>query len=194
MAAINRGIRFEICYSQCVSGDGNGRRNFISNFMNLVRATKGRGLVISSEARGVLGCRGPADVGNLLGVWGLARERAVEAMGVNCRAVVVNEGLRRTSFRGVVDVIDGGEPYVAPEGKGKGKGKRKLDEVEEVPKLSKRAKARLRKEKTKEMEEAPSPGQSSAPAIPSSSSKPEPETGPEPDVTSRSTIKSTSNG
>lgn len=183
MAAINRGIRFEICYAQCVAGDGIGRRNFISNFMNLIRATKGRGLVISSEARGVLGCRGPADVGNLLGVWGLARERGVEAMGVNCRAVVVNESLNRTSFRGVVDVIDGGEPYVAPEEKGK----RKRGEVEEqTPKLSKRAKARLKKESAKTVEATSLPIQNTTSSDTNTLQRAKEKT--------PSTIKSTSNG
>lgn len=172
MTAINRGVRFEICYSQCIDSDSNGRRNFISNVMNLVRATKGRGLIVSSEARNVLSVRGPADVGNLLGVWGLARERAAETIGVNCRAVIVNEGLKRTSFRGVVDVIDGGEPYVAP-AKDQGNAKRKRDEGEgeDTPKLSKRAKARLRKEaKANELRESSAqsttPNLLTAPATP----------------------------
>ena len=152
MTAVNRGIRIELCYAQLTSGDANARRNVIANVMSIVRATKGRGLVISSEARGVLGVRAPADVGNLLGVWGLAREKASEAMGVNCRAVVVNEGLKRSSYRGVVDVIDGGEPYVptaTDKDKGKekeketitaGKGKRKAEDEnpDGTPKMSKR--------------------------------------------------------
>ncbi len=77
MTAINRGIRIEICYGQATGEDSSARRNFISNTMAIVRATKGRGIVISSEARNVLGLRAPADVLNLLGVWGLARERGV---------------------------------------------------------------------------------------------------------------------
>lgn len=68
--------------------------------------------MLSSEARDVLGCRSPADVLNLLNVWGLSRDRGVEAMGVNPRGVVVNEGLKRSAFRGVIDVIDGGEREV----------------------------------------------------------------------------------
>jgi len=112
MAAVNRGIRFEICYGQATLDDSGARRNFISNVMALVRCTKGRGFVVSSEARDVLGCRAPADVLNLLNVWGLSRDRGVEAMGVNPRGVVVNEGLKRSAFRGVIDVIDGGEREV----------------------------------------------------------------------------------
>ncbi|ORY57186.1 RNase P subunit p30 [Pseudomassariella vexata] len=105
MAAVNRGMRFEICYAQFLLADARGRSNFIGNVMSLMRATKGRGLVVSSEAKGVMGLRGPADVANLLAVWGLGTERGMEALGVNPRAVVVNEGIKRTSFRGVIDIV-----------------------------------------------------------------------------------------
>lgn len=37
----------------------------ISNSMNLVRATKGRNIILTSEARRVLDLRGPYDVMNL---------------------------------------------------------------------------------------------------------------------------------
>ncbi|EKD18079.1 RNase P subunit p30 [Drepanopeziza brunnea f. sp. 'multigermtubi' MB_m1] len=163
MTAVNRGVRIEICYAQASEGGSEARRNFISNAMAVVRATKGRGLVISSEAQSVLGCRAPADVVNLLGVWGLARERGAESMGVTSREVVVNEGVKRRSFRGVVEVIDGGENELAKvdaEGKGKGKGgkareengnaqkgnKRKVEETnaDGTPMLSKRAMKRAK--------------------------------------------------
>jgi ribonuclease P/MRP protein subunit RPP1 len=108
MTAVNRGIRFEICYAQVVTGDSERRRNVIANVMAIVRGTRGRGLVVSSGAEGVLNVRPPADVVNLLGVWGLARERGLEAMGVNPRAVVVNEALKRKSFRGVVEIVNAG--------------------------------------------------------------------------------------
>lgn len=89
--------------------DAGARRNFISNCLGILRATRGRGLVVSSEARGVLGVRAPADVINLMAVWGLGRERGMESLNVNPRSVVENERIKRTSFRGVIDVIDGGE-------------------------------------------------------------------------------------
>ncbi|KAL8733527.1 MAG: hypothetical protein Q9181_003542, partial [Wetmoreana brouardii] len=50
LAAIERGIRFEICYGVGLLGSGEQRRNLISNATQLVRATKGRGVVVSSEA------------------------------------------------------------------------------------------------------------------------------------------------
>lgn len=110
--AIARGIKFEICYAQALEGDKDQRKNFVSNVTAIVRATRGRGLVLSGEAGRAVCIRAPADVLNLLNVWGVGRERGVEAMGVNPRSVVVNEGIKRRGFRGVIDVVHGGERSV----------------------------------------------------------------------------------
>ncbi|KAL2270997.1 hypothetical protein VTJ83DRAFT_368 [Remersonia thermophila] len=129
MAAVARGIRFEVCYAQALgSGPGAGgaaekqraRANFIGNVQSLVRATKGRGVILSSEARSALGLRAPADVVNLLAVWGLGPEKGFAALGEAPRSVVVNEGLKRRGFRGVVDIVKTAEG-----------GKRKQDGDEE---------------------------------------------------------------
>jgi ribonuclease P/MRP protein subunit RPP1 len=125
MAAVQRGVRFEVCYSQAL-GEGAGAReraNFIGNVQALVRATKGRGVVIASEAKGVLGLRGPADVVNLMAVWGLGPEKGFAGLGEGARAVVVNEGIKRRGFRGVVDIVrpaEGGEEVVGRRGEGEG--------------------------------------------------------------------------
>ncbi|RDL42548.1 Uncharacterized protein BP5553_02527 [Venustampulla echinocandica] len=171
MAAVNRGIRFELCYAQATMGDAAARRNVISNCLGIIRATRGRGLVISSEAKSAVAARAPADVLNLLGVWGLGRERGLESMGVNPRAVVVNEGIKRSAFRGVVDVVFGGEIRVEKD-KGqakdggrkaegvdkKGKGKRKAEEsnTESTPQISKRQAKRMRLEALKASKESSS--------------------------------------
>lgn len=117
---------------------------------------------MSSEARSVLGIRAPADVGNLMSVWGVSRERAVEAATVNPRSVVVNERINRRGYRGVIDVVDGGERVINPNtsleasetenGKGVGngkKGKRKIEDREkdgreEPSKMSKRQEKKMR--------------------------------------------------
>ncbi|KAK3309694.1 RNase P subunit p30-domain-containing protein [Chaetomium strumarium] len=138
MAAVQRGVRFEICYAQALGGgggNGNGsaggpeaarrRANFIGNVQALLRATKGRGIVLSSEARGALGLRGPADVVNLLAVWGLGPEKGFAALGEGARAVVVNEGIRRRGFRGVVDIVktaEGGDVGGRGDGEEEGDG------------------------------------------------------------------------
>ncbi|RYP08697.1 hypothetical protein DL764_001717 [Monosporascus ibericus] len=112
MAAVNRGLRFEVCYAQGLSSgsgdavnDARARAAFIGNVVELVRATRGRGIVISSGARGVLGLRAPADVVNLLALWGLGSEKGMEGLGVLPRGVVVNEGIKRSGFRGVVNIV-----------------------------------------------------------------------------------------
>jgi ribonuclease P/MRP protein subunit RPP1 len=206
MTAIRRGIRFEICYAQAVQGgSAEKRRNFISNTLAIVRATRGRGLVVSSEARTVMGVRAPADVGNLLSVWGVERERAKEAMTVAPRSVVVNEGIKRRGYRGVIDVVEGGEraPSVAgEEGQGKNVGekgatngtekkeKRKLDGLEDgvgTPPMSKRQAKKMRLA-AMNLERTGSPSPSVQVATPMSGS------GEASDLDQPRTIKAASNG
>lgn len=119
--AVKAGKRVEVCYAQGLLGDASARRNLISNATQLIRATRGRGLIISSEARSALACRGPWDVINLAAIWGLGQERGHEALAKEARGVVVRAQLKRTSFRGVVNVVYGGEKP-APEKKAEGKG------------------------------------------------------------------------
>lgn len=109
-SAISRGVRFEICYSPGITGSGlEARRNLIGNAMSLIRATRGRGIIISSEAKRALAIRAPMDVVNLACVWGLSHERGKEAICEEARKVVALSSLKRTSWRGVIDVVDGGE-------------------------------------------------------------------------------------
>lgn len=109
-AACQRGVRFEICYAAGVNaGDALARRSVISNATQLIRSTRGKGIVISSEARRALGCRAPADVINLANVWGLGQEKGKEAVCEEARKVVVLAQMKRSSYRGVVEVIYGGE-------------------------------------------------------------------------------------
>lgn len=114
--ALKSGKRFEICYAGGVLGDGQARRNLISNSTQIIRATRGgRGLVMSSSATAAVGLRGPWDVVNLAAVWGLGQERGYEAISKEARAVVVTAALKRTSYRGVISVVQGGEkPLPAP--------------------------------------------------------------------------------
>lgn len=159
--ALQRGVKFEICYAPGILvGGGNGataRRNLIQNATELIRAVRGRGLVISSEARRALACRGPWDVINLASVWGLGQERGREAVGSEARSVVVQAEMKRRSFRGVVDVIYGGKKpekvLQKEDGPKNGKGKRKADTLddqvgkggEEAKTLSKREQKRQAK-------------------------------------------------
>ena len=108
--AIERGIKFEICYAPgLLATDSSARRNLISNATQLIRATRGRGLIVSSEAARAVGCRGPWDVINLTTVWGLSQEKGKEALTKLARHAVVSAQLRRTGYRGVIDIVYGGE-------------------------------------------------------------------------------------
>ncbi|KAK7423955.1 RNA-binding RNA processing protein rpp1 [Neonectria punicea] len=106
MTAVARGVRFEVCYAQALAADTRGRASFIGNVTNLVRATRGRGIILSSEAKDALSLRAPADVVNLLSVWSLPSEKGMLGLGALPRGVVVNEGMKRSGFRGVVDVVE----------------------------------------------------------------------------------------
>ncbi|KAL4872239.1 hypothetical protein BDV12DRAFT_162538 [Aspergillus spectabilis] len=109
-AAIARGIRFEICYGPGITGAGlEARRNLIGNAMALIRATRGRGIIVSSEARKALGVRAPFDVINLACVWGLSQELGKEAICAESRKATALAQLKRTSWRGIIDVVDGGQ-------------------------------------------------------------------------------------
>ena len=125
-AAVQRGVRFEICYAAGIlAQDSAARRNLISNATQLIRASKGRGIIISSEATKALACRGPWDVVNLAVVWGLSQERGAEAVGKGSRAVVAQAEMKRRSFKGVIDIIYGGEkpesiPKTGPQNSEKG--------------------------------------------------------------------------
>lgn len=118
MAAVSRGVRFEICYAQALAADPHGRARFISNVTGLIRATRGRGIILSSEAKSALGLRAPADVVNLFTVWGLGNEKGMEGLGSVPRGVVVNEGIKRSGFRGVIDIVQVAEKVDKQDGKG----------------------------------------------------------------------------
>lgn len=91
-------------------GDANARRNVISNATQLIRASRGRGLIMCSESKaGAVGLRGPWDAINLAAVWGLGQEKGYEGMSKETRGVVVRAKLKRTGYRGAVDVVYGGE-------------------------------------------------------------------------------------
>ncbi|KAH0536757.1 hypothetical protein FGG08_006395 [Glutinoglossum americanum] len=157
-AAIARGVRLEICYAPgIIHSDAVARRNLISNATQLIRATRGRGIVISSEAKNALGLRAPFDVINLGTVWGLAQDKGREAVDREARAVAVMAEMKRTSFRGVIAIIDGGESRVKRLDDSKIPAKRKAGAIStepnsgtaETPPLSKRRQKKARQDAAK---------------------------------------------
>ncbi|CAG7558500.1 unnamed protein product [Fusarium equiseti] len=121
MAAVSRGTRFEVCYSQALVADTRGRANFISNVKSLIRATRGRGIMLSSEAKDALSLRAPADVVNLLSVWGLGNEKGMQGIGEIPRSIVMNEGIKRNGFRGVINIVEVAEQEKGPNDNADGK-------------------------------------------------------------------------
>ncbi|KAH9873749.1 hypothetical protein IAQ61_004376 [Plenodomus lingam] len=112
-SALARGIKIELCYSQgMLSSDPMAKRNLISNATQLIRVTRGRGLIFSSEAKSVLGIRAPSDIMNLASVWGLGTERGKDGLIKEPRSVVEFARLKRQSFKGIIDIVNGGEKPV----------------------------------------------------------------------------------
>ncbi|KAJ4322567.1 RNA-binding RNA processing protein rpp1 [Neodidymelliopsis sp. IMI 364377] len=154
-AAIARGIKIELCYSQGImSNDSQAKRNLISNATQLVRVTRGRGLIFSSEAKSVLGIRAPSDIINLASVWGLGTEKGKDGLTKEPRSVVEHARLKRQSFKGIIDIVYGGEKPVAAvkdkqDGKGKAKnqnGKRPVESLNGTPAPQTEAKAVSKRE------------------------------------------------
>ena len=64
--ALKNGAVFEITYSGAVQADADdSRRNWWVSARELVRSTKGKGLIASSGGENDADLRGPKDVGNL---------------------------------------------------------------------------------------------------------------------------------
>ncbi|KAH7123559.1 ribonuclease P/MRP 30 subunit [Dendryphion nanum] len=122
--AIARGIRFEICYSQALLGDAAAKRNLIANATQLIRVSRGRGLIFSSEAKSILGLRAPSDIVNLADCWGLGHERGKDGLSREARGTVESARLRKESWKGPVVVAQ------KKEEKNQGANKRKGDVAE----------------------------------------------------------------
>ncbi|KAI9337056.1 RNase P subunit p30-domain-containing protein [Zopfochytrium polystomum] len=99
-AAVARGVHFEICYSQAIA-DQAARRNIIANARELVKATNGKNIIISSGALSAMQVRGPYDVMNLAHLFGLNQDEARKCLSSNCRSVLYAAGTRRDTLRGV---------------------------------------------------------------------------------------------
>ncbi|KAK9455966.1 RNase P subunit p30-domain-containing protein [Dipodascopsis uninucleata] len=102
-AAISRGLKFEIKYSSSIK-EINARRNLISNAASLYRATRGKSIIISSNACNSLESRSPYDVINLSTLWGFTTEKGKSAITTDARSVVVHARIRRQSYRQVVEI------------------------------------------------------------------------------------------
>ncbi|KAG5439185.1 hypothetical protein PCANB_001484 [Pneumocystis canis] len=103
--AITRGIRLEICYASGIS-DTNCRRHLICNASALVHATRGKGIIISSEASNLMFCRGGYDIINLSTFWGLSQEKGRNAIGKEARSVIIHGEARKNACKGVIKMVE----------------------------------------------------------------------------------------
>ncbi|RLV94349.1 Ribonuclease P/MRP protein subunit RPP1 [Spathaspora sp. JA1] len=112
--AIEKGIKFEICYNWLISGsigyDGNHanlqliKKNFFNNVLQLIRASRSRGLVVSSGASQPLQLRNSNDILIILKTLGLDKSRGKSCVTVNPERVLVNGRLRIKSYKQTISV------------------------------------------------------------------------------------------
>ncbi|KAJ3139369.1 hypothetical protein HK100_011774 [Physocladia obscura] len=102
-AATQRGIYFELNYSQCIR-DQTARKNIISNLQQFIRVTNGKNLIISSDAWKALDIRSPHDVINLAQVFGVPDRYARESVSTACHSVLYHAATRRDTMKGIVSV------------------------------------------------------------------------------------------
>ncbi|KAG0368339.1 RNase P subunit p30-domain-containing protein [Gamsiella multidivaricata] len=101
--AVERGIYFELCYSAAIR-DTNARRNLISNAQSLIRVTRGKNIILSSQAMKAMELRGPYDIVNFGTLLGLNQAVAKDCLSSHCRAVVMHAETRRNTTRAVISV------------------------------------------------------------------------------------------
>jgi ribonuclease P/MRP protein subunit RPP1 len=65
----------------------------IGNACSLVRATGGRNIIVSSDARVAMEVRGPHDVANLATFFGLNQADARHAISTNPRSAMLHAGI-----------------------------------------------------------------------------------------------------
>ncbi|KAJ2902462.1 RNase P subunit p30 [Zalerion maritima] len=159
MTAVKRGVCFEVCYSHMlyaplgssygvlgmtgpqvqVETDSAATARCFGNWEQLFTSTRGRGIVISSEAGRKLAMRSPASIRNLMALYGLPDEKGLQAQADMARLVVKNELLKRSSYAGVVEVV---QPASRPEGE-------EMEEIEGTEKEDETAKNKNAKGKNK---------------------------------------------
>ncbi|AOA65057.1 Subunit of both RNase MRP and nuclear RNase P [Komagataella phaffii GS115] len=144
-SAIEKGILFEIVYCAAVDGPagsistdngitdaGISRKHFFNGVASLIRASRSRGLVISSGATNPLLCRNSYDVINLLTVLGLASSTSKQCVSSSPAKVLLNGTLRIRSYKQTAAIGD--EPLAGGVGSASERGnsvshfKRKLED------------------------------------------------------------------
>ncbi|KAG0166780.1 hypothetical protein DFQ28_006863 [Apophysomyces sp. BC1034] len=125
--AVNRGIFFEICYTQLFR-DPKRRSVFFSNVKRLVEVTRGNNLIFSSGALQALEIKRPSDLRMMGLLFGMTQEQMEAAVGYNYVRLLKKAETRKSTFNAAVrvDLLPGVEER-----------KRKKDQPEQGKKKAK---------------------------------------------------------
>ncbi|ORZ16953.1 RNase P subunit p30-domain-containing protein [Absidia repens] len=101
--AINRGIFFEICYTQAIR-DPQRRALFYSNVTKLVQQTRGHNLILSSGALRAIEIKRPADIRIMALMFGMTEAQAENAVGHNYHRLLKKAETRKTTILAAIRV------------------------------------------------------------------------------------------
>ncbi|XP_041476312.1 LOW QUALITY PROTEIN: ribonuclease P protein subunit p30-like [Lytechinus variegatus] len=101
--ALERGVKFEICYSPAIR-DTSLRRYLFHNALDLVSVTKGKNIILSGAVENAMEIRGPHDVANLGNLFGLSEDKAKAAISINCHSALVHAFTRNCTVRSAMSV------------------------------------------------------------------------------------------
>ncbi|KAI9485238.1 MAG: RNase P subunit p30-domain-containing protein [Benjaminiella poitrasii] len=99
--AVNRGVFFEICYSQSFR-DPNKKSLFFNNVKRLVEVTRGHNLIFSSEAIRALEIRRTADLRILASTYGMTHDQIEAAISVNYPRLLKKAETRRLTYNATI--------------------------------------------------------------------------------------------
>jgi len=92
--ALRNGAVFEIPYASAL--DSAAKRNWWAAAREVVRVTKGKGLIVTGGGMEVADLRGPKDIGNLITFLGLAQNLAHDAATSTPKSIVLRAQTRKT--------------------------------------------------------------------------------------------------
>jgi ribonuclease P/MRP protein subunit RPP1 len=94
--AVKRGIFFEICYT-------NINQHTLANAREIVKHTRGKNIIISSNARTQLELKQPADIINICYLFGLSNDQALKAITTNCQELLEKVEAKKT-LKGIISL------------------------------------------------------------------------------------------
>lgn len=102
--ALQRGVVFELAYGPMIT-DPNARRHTIGNALTLVRATKGKHIILSSAARLPWQIRAPVDVINLAGLLGIPSHLRQQCVAGTPGFAFEHAATRKHTYRGAAMIV-----------------------------------------------------------------------------------------